>query len=330
MSVAESVVPQQEYATSAARAEILLGLLTATPRMGVKADKVDFQMLQDGEAAIFLLDSKFDPATDIYQVPPPSGNLAFLEQSLTRLQQDTMAMVGMTTPQDTFNPEVMAPGNSGIKLQLALGPNQIIQDNTVRCAADGLKDAIWLVWRTLIQYGDDYGVKKLAAQFHPEGLPEFMDYQSWDDMNFCDRKLMQIELALGMRSEENQLARIQIIQQAQTQLYASMQQMAQAGTLTEQMVPKVKKPYEDILYVLGVKDVDTYLPSDDEIAQMIQQAQAAAGQKTPTPAEEKDTSAADLNKARAEEIRFNLTGQSPNDQLEYMSMAMGEPKVYNG
>ena len=63
---------------------------------------------------------------------------------------------------------------------------------------------------------------------------------------------------------------------------------------------------------------------------MIQQAQAAAGQKTPTPAEEKDTSAADLNKARAEEIRFNLTGQSPNDQLEYMSMAMGEPKVYNG
>ena len=330
MSVAESVVPQQEYATSAARAEILLGLLTATPRMGVKADKVDFQMLQDGEAAIFLLDSKFDPATDIYQVPPPSGNLAFLEQSLTRLQQDTMAMVGMTTPQDTFNPEVMAPGNSGIKLQLALGPNQIIQDNTVRCAADGLKDAIWLVWRTLIQYGDDYGVKKLAAQFHPEGLPEFMDYQSWDDMNFCDRKLMQIELALGMRSEENQLARIQIIQQAQTQLYASMQQMAQAGTLTEKMVPKVKKPYEDILYVLGVKDVDTYLPSDDEIAQMIQQAQAAAGQKTPTPAEEKDTTAADLNKARAEEIRFNLTGQSPNDQLEYMSMAMGEPKVYNG
>jgi len=330
MSVAESVVPQQEYATSAARAEILLGLLTATPRMGVKADKVDFQMLQDGEAAIFLLDSKFDPATDIYQVPPPSGNLAFLEQSLTRLQQDTMAMVGMTTPQDTFNPEVMAAGNSGLKLQLALSPNQIIQDNTVRCAADGLKDAIWLVWRTLIQYGDDYGVKKLAAQFHPDGEPVYMDYQSWDDMNFCDRKLMQIELALGMRSEENQLARIQIIQQAQTQLYGSLQQMAQAGTLTEKMVPKVKKPYEDILYVLGVKDVDTYLPSDEEIAQMIQQAQAAAGQKTPTPAEEKDTSAADLNKARAEEIRFNLTGQSPNDQLEYMSMAMGEPKVYNG
>ena len=330
MSIAESVVPQQEYATAAARAEILLGLLTATPRMGVKADKVDFQMLQDGEAAIFLLDSKFDPQTDIYQVPPPSGNLAFLEQSLNRIQQDTMAMVGMTTPQDTFNPEVMAPGNSGIKLQLALTPNQIIQDNTVRCAADGLKDAIWLVWRTLIQYGDDYGVRKLAAQFHPDGQPQFLDYQAWDDMNFCDRKLMTLELALGMRSEENQLARIQIIQQAQQSLYQTLQTMAQAGTLTETMVLKVKKPYEDTLYVLGVRDVDTYLPSDQEIQQMIQQAQQAQQQRQPTPEEDKDKSAAELNRARAQEIQFNMTGESPNDQLEYMSMAMGQPKVFNG
>lgn len=330
MSVAESVVPMQEYATAAARAEILLGLLTATPRMGVKADKVDFQMLQDGEAAIFLLDSKFDPQTDIYQVPPPSGNLAFLEQSLTRIQQDTMAMIGMTTPQDTFNPEVMAPGNSGIKLQLALTPNQIIQDNTVRAAADGLRDAIWLVWRTLIQYGDDYGVRKLAAQFHPDGQPIFMDYQAWDDMNFCDRKLMTLELALGMRSEENQLARIQVIQQAQQQLYQTLQAMVAAGTLTMEMFAKVRKPYDDILYVLGVKDPDTYLPSDQEVMTMIQQAQQASQTRTPTPTEDKDKSAAELNRARAAEIQFNMTGQSPNDQLEYMSMAMGNPKVYNG
>jgi len=330
MSLAESVVPQQEYATSAARAEILLGLLTATPRMGVKADKVDFQMLQDGEAAIFLLDSKFDPATDIYQVPPPSGNLAFLEQSLTRLQQDTMSMVGMTTPQDTFNPEVMAAGNSGIKLQLALSPNQIIQDNTVRCAADGLKDAIWLVWRTLIQYGDDYGVKKLAAQFHPDGQAEFIDYLAWDDMNFCDRKHMQIELALGLRSEENQMARIQIIQQAQTQLYAAVQQMATQGSLTEKIFAKVKKPYEDMLYVLGVKDVDTYLPSDQEVLEMIQQAQQAAQSAEPSPEDQKDLAQAAYNRARAQEIAATMSGNTANDQLEYMSMAMGSPKVYNG
>ena len=330
MSFAESVVPMQEYATAAARAEILLGLLTATPRMGVKADKVDFEMLQDGEAAIFLLDSKFDPATDIYQVPPPSGNLSFLEQTLTRIQQDTMAMIGMTTPQDTFNPEIMAPGNSGIKLQLALTPNQIIQDQAVKSAAEGLRDAIWLVWRTLIQYGDDYGVKKLAAQFHPDGRPEFIDYTMWDDMNFCDRKMIQLELAMGMLSEENQMARIQIIQQAQTQLYAAVQQMAQQGSLTEKIFYKVKKPYEDMLYVLGVKDVDTYLPSDDEVKEMIAQAQQAAETREPSPEDQKDIAQAELNKMKAQEIQFNMTGQSPNDQLEYMSMALGQPKVYNG
>jgi hypothetical protein len=224
----------------------------------------------------------------------------------------------------------MAPGNSGVKLQLALTPNQIIQDQAVKCAAEGLRDAIWLVWRTLIQYGDDYGVKKLAAQFHPEGRPEFIDYTQWDDMNFCDRKMIQLELAMGMLSEENQMARIQIIQQCQTQLYASVQQMAAQGSLTEKIFYKVKKPYEDMLYVLGVKDVDTYLPSDDEVKEMIAQAQQAAQTAEPSPEDDKDRSTAELNRAKAEEIKFNMTGQSPNDQLEYMSMALGQPKVYNG
>jgi len=330
MSIAESVVPMQEYATAAARAEILLGLLTATPRMGVKADRVDFEMLQDGEAAIFLLDSKFDPATDIYQVPPPAGNLAFLEQSLSRIQQDTMAMIGMTTPQDVFNPEVMAPGNSGIKLQLALTPNQIIQDNTVRNASNGLRDAIWLVWRTLIQYGDDYGVKRLAADFNPSGEPVFLDYQAFDDMNFCDRKRVQLELALGMQSEENQMARIQIIQQAQTQLYTQVQQMVAQGTLTPTVFAKVKKPYEDMMYVLGVKDVDTYLPSDQEVLEMIQQAQQSAQSAEPSPEDRKDLSVAELNAAKTQEILATIQGNTANDQLEYMSMAMGQPKVFNG
>jgi len=328
MSIAESIIPMQEYATAAARAEIQLGLLTATPRLGVKPDKVDFAMLQDGESAIFVLDTKFDPATDIYQIPPPSGNLAFLEQSLTRLQQDTMAMIGMVQPQDTFNPEVMAPGNSGIKLQMALTPNQIIQDNAVRCAADGLRDALYLVWRTLIQYGDDYGVKKLASQFHPDGKPEFIDYTAWDDMNFADRKNVKIEYALGMKSEENQLARIQIIQKCQTDLYAAVNGLVQQGVLNPELFQKIKKPFEDILYIMGVKDVDTYLPSDDEVMKMIEQAKQASGEKEPTPAEKKDLSVAALNAVKAEQITAEVQGLDPDTQLNYMAIAMGKAQDY--
>jgi hypothetical protein len=329
MSIAESVIPMQEYNTSAARAEIQLGLLTATPRLGVKPDRLDFEMLQDGEAAIFILDSKFDPAKDVYQVPPPSGNLQFLEVAMNRIQQDTMAMVGMTTPQDVFNPEVMAAGNSGVKLQLALTPNQVIQDNTIRNAAEGLRESIWLVWRTLIQYGDDYGVKKLAQKYHPDKQPEFLDYNAWDDMNFCDRKQLHLELALGMRSEENALGRLQIIQKCQTDLYAATQSMVAQGTLTKEIYQKIKKPFADTLYVLGVKDCDIYLPSDEEVLQMIEQGKAAMKAKEPTPVEKKDLSQAQLNEIKGQQIMAELAGQDAETQLDYMSLAQGKPKVYS-
>jgi len=328
MSIGESVIPMQEYNTSAARAEIQLGLLTATPRIGVKPDRVDFEMMQDGESAIFILDSKFDPAKDIYQMPPPSGNLQFLEVAMNRIQQDTMAMIGMTTPSDVFNPEVMAPGNSGIKLQMALTPNQIIQDNTVRNAADGLKEAIWLVWRTLIQYGDDYGVKKLAAKYHPDKRPEYLDYLAWDDMNFCDRKHIQIELALGMMSQENALGRLQIIQKCQQDLYSTTASMAAAGTLTPEVYAKVKKPFAETLYVLGVKESDSYLPSDDEVRTMIAQGQQAAKTREPSPEDKKDLSVAELNAAKTAQIAAAIEGTDASSQLNYMSMAAGKPQDY--
>ena len=328
MSIAESVIPMQEYNTSAARAEIQLGLLTATPRIGVKPDRLDFEMLQDGEAAIFILDSKFDPAKDIYPMPPPAGNLQFLEVAMNRIQQDTMAMVGMTTPQDVFNPEVMAAGNSGIKLQLALTPNQIIQDNTVRNSAEGLREAIYLIWRTLIQYGDDYGVKRLAQQYHPDNQPIFIDYKNWDEMNFYDRKNIHLELALGMMSQENQLARLQIIQKCQSDLYNTVTGMVAQGTLTEQVYQKVKRPFSDTLYVLGVKDADTYLPSDDEVKQMISQAQQSKEQQQPSPDDQVKIAKAQLDTVKAKQIQLEVTGQDAQSEKDYMALAMGKATNY--
>ena len=335
----------QEYATAGHRAEIMLGLLTATPRLGVKPDKVDFEMLQDGEAAIFVLDPKFDPSTDVWPVPPPSGSVGFIDNAMNRIQQDTMAIIGMTQPQDVFNPEVMAAGNSGEKLSMALGPNQIIQDNAVRNAADGLKEAIWLVWRTLIQHGDDYGVKKLAQMFHHEKKPVFLDYEQWDDMNFCERKLMHIDLALGMLSEENQLQRQQIIVQCQQQLYQTTESMVGAGTLTPEVYRKIKKPYADSLYVLGIKNADNYLPTDQEVIAMIKQGQEAAKNRQPSPDDQAKTARASVDQAKAQEIMANIqghspsarvdlarahqlaadtTGQSAKTQLEYMNVAQGK------
>ena len=329
MSIAESVIPMQEYNTAAARAEIQLGLLTATPRIGVKPDRVDFEMMQDGEAAIFILDSKFDPSKDVYPMPAPSGNLQFLEVAMNRIQQDTMAMVGMTTPQDVFNPEVMAAGNSGIKLQLALTPNQIIQDNTIRNAAEGLREALWLVWRTLIQYGDDYGVKKLAQEYHPDRKAEFLDFLAWDDMNFCDRKNIHLELAIGMMSEENALGRLQIIQKCQADLYATITQMVGMGTLTPEVYKKVKKPFEDTLYVLGVKDCNVYLPSDEEVIAMIEASQKSQEGKEPSPEDKKDLAQAALSEAKTQQIMAEMQGLDAETQLDVAALMQGKPKVYS-
>ena len=329
MSIAESVVPMQEYMTSGHRSEIMMGLLQATPRIGVKPDKVDFEMIQDGEAAIFILDSKFNPQTDIYPMPLPNGNLQFIDTAMNRMQQDTMAMIGMTQPTDVFNPEIMAPGNAAAKLQMALTPNQIIQDNCVKNCAEGLKDALWLIWRTLVAYGDDYGVKKLAAEFHPEGKAEYIDFQSYDDMNFNDRKTIRIDLALGMKSEENAIQRQQIIQQTQQQLYQTVQAMVTAHTLTPSMYQKIKKPFADTLYVMGIKDSDAYLPTDEEVKEMIGQAEEAAKNKQPSPDEQKKTADADLARAKTKEILDGIDGNTASSQLEgYALLAENKARAY--
>ena len=329
MAIAESVVPMQEYMTSGYRAELLTGLLQATPRLGVKPDKVDFEQIQDGEAAIFILDSKFNPATDVYAMPIPQGNPTFLDNTMSRMQQDSMAMVGMTSPQDVFNPEVMDPGNSGAKLNLALSPNQIIQDNTVKNCAEGLKDAIWLIWRTLVAHGDDYGVRKLAQEFHPQGKAEFLDFKSFDDMNFNERKTIHIDLALGMKSEENSLQRLQIIKQAQ-------QGLAQEIALTPNGFKKIRKPYEDMLYVLGVKDANTYLPTEEEATEMIKSSQQAAQQKAQQQmqmaqqVQQTDMahkqSEIQLNNAKAQEVNANTQGISAKMQLDGVAL-IGEHKA---
>ena len=326
MSIAESVIPMQEYMTAGHRAELHLGLQQATARIGVKPDKVDFEMMQDGEAAIFILDSKFDPAKDIYPMPAPNGDIRFIDQAINRIQQDSMAMVGMTTPTDVFNPEVMSPGNAAAKLQIALTPNQIIQDNTIKNCAEGLKQAIWLVWRTLVAFGDDYGVRKLAAEFHPEGRPEFIDYENFDNLNFNERKTVKIELALGMRSEENSIQRLTIIKQAQTQLAQEIAAGVQSGILNAVLFRKMRKPYEDMLYVLGCKDADSYLPTENEVMEMVQQAQQANSQKQPSPDDQKKLADADLAKARTQEVIANITGQAADKQLEAIAL-IGEDKA---
>jgi hypothetical protein len=291
-SLAERLVPMQEYATSIARAEMAFAMQASTPRIGVNPEFIDAEEIQRGVSAMFVLDRKFDPGKHVFEFQPMQGNLAYVQSSMERFEADKMSMIGMTSPTDVLNPEVMKDGNSGFKLQLAMGPNQLIQDEMVKNCAIGLRDAIYIVWKTLIQYADDYNIQQLAGVCG-KGKP-FMDAISMNNYEFIDRKLINIDLALGFLSDENRLTRQQLIGQAQ-------QQFAQLMTQLDPSVPelflKVRKPFEDTLRVLGVKDVDSYLPTIDEAAKIMQ----AKAQQGPSPEQQEIQSKVDLNKAKTQE-----------------------------
>jgi hypothetical protein len=116
--------------------------------------------------------------------------------------------------------------------------------------------------------------------------------------------------------------------QVQQQLYSTITAMVGAGTLTPEAYKKVRKPYEDTLYVLGVKQADTYLPTEEEVVKMITQSQEAAKSKEPDPAAKKDLSVAELNAAKTAQIQAEVEGLDPKSQLSFMSMAEGKGKDF--
>jgi hypothetical protein len=282
----------QEYATSIARAEMAFAMQASTPRIGVNPEFIDAEEIQRGVSAMFVLDRKFDPSKHVFEFAPMQGNLAYVQSSMERFEADKMSMIGMTSPTDVLNPEVMKDGNSGFKLQLAMGPNQLIQDEMVKNCAIGLRDAIYIVWKTLIQYADDYNIQQLAGVCG-KGKP-FMDAISMNNYEFIDRKMINIDLALGFLSDENRLTRQQLIGQAQAQF---AQMMTQLDPSVPELFVKVRKPFEDTLRVLGVKDVDSYLPTLEEAAKIMQ----AKAQQGPSPEQQEIQSKVDLNKAKTQE-----------------------------
>ena len=291
-SLAERLVPMQEYATSIARAEMAFAMQSSTPRIGVNPEFMDAEEIQRGVSAMFILDRKFDANKHVFQFQPMQGNLAYVESSMQRFEADKMAMIGMTSPSDVLNPEAMKDGNSGYKLQLAMGPNQLIQDEMVKNCAIGLRDVLYIVWKTLIQYADDYNIQQLAG-ICGKGKP-FMDAISMSNYEFIDRKLINIDLALGFLSDENRLTRQQLIGQAQQQFTAMIPAIDPS---VPELFAKVRRPFEDTLRVLGVKDVDAYLPTMEEAAKVMQ----AKAQQGPSVADKETQSKTDLNNAKTQE-----------------------------
>ena len=324
-SVAERLIPMQEYATAVHRAEIAFALQASTARIGANPEMVDLEEIQSGKSSVFVLDRKFDPAKHIWQQQPMQGNLGYVQSTMERFNQDRMAMIGMTSPQDVMNPEVMKDGNSGFKLQLAMGPNQLIQDEMVKNCAIGLTDVIYLVWRTLVQYSDTAYVQRLAQACDPESQGVFHDAVALENYEFIDRKDINVDLAIGFLSDENRLTKHKLIIAGQQEFAQTL--MTLGASLTEALFQKIRLPYADTLYTLGVKNIDEYLITFEE-AMTSAQAKAQAG---PGPEEQEILSKVELNKAKAQESQIkaqaelaDLQGTSASKQLEILAAQSGK------
>jgi hypothetical protein len=106
--------------------------------------------------------------------------------------------------------------------------------------------------------------------------------------------MINIDLALGFLSDENRLTRQQLITAAQTQF---AQAMMQVDPSVPELFAKVRRPYEDTLRVLGVKDVDAYLPTMDEAVKLAK----AKAQQGPSPEQQETMSKVKLHNAKAQE-----------------------------
>jgi hypothetical protein len=132
-----------------------------------------------------------------------------------------------------------------------------------------------------------------------------------------------------MKSEENSLQRLQIIKQAQTGLTGEVTAGVASGALTPAAFKKLRKPYEDMLYVLGVKECDVYLPTEEEVLEMIKQSQEAKKSAQPSPDDQKKLASAGLDKARTDQITAEVSGNTASKQLEgYALMADHKARAY--
>jgi hypothetical protein len=62
---------------------------------------------------------------------------------------------------------------------------------------------------------------------------------------------------------------------------------------------------------------------------MIGQAEESQKNKGPSPEDKVKLSTANLNDTKAKQIQMELTGEDAESQLDFMSMAAGDPKVYS-
>jgi hypothetical protein len=132
----------------------------------------------------------------------------------------------------------------------------------------------------------------------PPWLSDSGYFQNPDDLRLIGRAQEADLQQLHAIGNVVGLTRQQLIGQAQQQFTQAMMSLDPS---VPEMFNKLRRPFEDTLRVLGVKDVDAYLPTLEEAAKIMK----AQSEKGPSPEQQKIQSETDLNKAKIEDTMAN-------------------------
>ena len=272
-SLARRAIFGQEYGTATVRSGIKYSWETTSNQNYVNHDTVEIDSLEDGNATV-LIDNDFRPERDLGLVPKQLGDFNAVVAMTDKIKANMRDITGVPMAGDIVNTEIMHPGNSALKVQLATTPMNLLQERRIKNYAVGVRRLAHLVWRTTIQIGGTDDLKNLISKISagiseaPEDM--YLDYESIiENFDFVDRNNMDIKLAIGMQSEENRIANQEIMIDLRNRFIQNTMGLMEQGLVNEDFIEGYRRmyiePYEDIF---GRRDVDSIIPTTEEILQL--------------------------------------------------------------
>ena len=125
--------------------------------------KIDTRALKSGKPGIIPTLPGFDPRTDIFEVPKPTGNAGEAVSLLQYLDQEIISQIGIDPKTGVVSADIEKSGNDSEKTsQVIDNASAKIETMARELAETGMKDMIWIIYDLYVQHGDipDTGLER--------------------------------------------------------------------------------------------------------------------------------------------------------------------------
>ena len=165
--------------------------------------------------------------------------------------------------------DVEASGNDATKTQMVIDNQSAkIEGYAREFAENSLSPIIWIIIKMLERHKDDYSVKRMVDMVTP-GVPMLIAQEGV--MNIISKSDLTAKVGLGHMNQQQKMQGIAAIKQEQLSLET-------AGIMID---PKYKVAVaQEMAKAVGYENYNSFLPSEEELAQQNQVMQAVIQQAT--------------------------------------------------